>query len=412
MALPLLLMFLIQTPAVCNDVPDCRSQALAARAAGDFERFHDLAWRAVQKSKTNDPELMFLLARAQSLSGRPDDALVMLGRLADIGFVRDISVDEDFARVRRMPKWPELEERLRAIGSSASAPSVLRRDKPDPSALSRRSGEAAEAELPSTHDFDPSDVDPVGLARDVVSRRLVLGDRKNARLLVIDDLSHHVVNLVSAKSAGFYKDVTGFAIDDRRGDLWVVSTEPGDAAQLSRLHKLQLVSGRVLEEIEAPPGSRLAGVGVAPDGVVYAIDAADARLLRLRVGSRTLDPVVHIQSGTPSAIAVADDRTVYVAAGDDVVHVDTSAHTVIAIKGRGNLGGIESLTWHAGALICVQRRDAGPAIVRAVFDPSGTRVVSTHVLATDVQDDSPIGATGSSVYYLQAPGKVGHVDIR
>ena len=49
--------------------------------------FHDLAWRAVQKGKPNDPDLMLLLARAQSLSGRPGDALVMLGRIVDLGAV-------------------------------------------------------------------------------------------------------------------------------------------------------------------------------------------------------------------------------------------------------------------------------------------------------------------------------------
>ena len=73
------------TPATCATTADCSTQAEAAAAAGDYEAFHDLAWRAVQKGKPNDPRLMYLLARAQSLSGRPDDALVMLGRLADAG---------------------------------------------------------------------------------------------------------------------------------------------------------------------------------------------------------------------------------------------------------------------------------------------------------------------------------------
>ena len=91
-----------QQSDICSDVADCRTQALAARAAGDYERFHDLAWRAVQKGKPNDPELMYLVARAQSLSGLPDDALVMLGRLADRGAVADAETNPDFARVRAM----------------------------------------------------------------------------------------------------------------------------------------------------------------------------------------------------------------------------------------------------------------------------------------------------------------------
>ncbi|MEZ5288579.1 MAG: hypothetical protein R2712_27985 [Vicinamibacterales bacterium] len=40
---------------------------------GAFERAHDRAWRAVQQGPKDDPALLFLLARAQALSGRPED---------------------------------------------------------------------------------------------------------------------------------------------------------------------------------------------------------------------------------------------------------------------------------------------------------------------------------------------------
>ena len=76
-------------PPACADVAACREAAVAAAGRQDFEAFHDLAWRAAQKSRPNDPELMYLLARAQSLSGRPGDALVMLRRLAQMGVATD-----------------------------------------------------------------------------------------------------------------------------------------------------------------------------------------------------------------------------------------------------------------------------------------------------------------------------------
>src|SRR6188472_1135851 len=89
---------LLQAPAECSDVRDCRQKALDAATAGDYERFHDLAWRAVQKGKANDPELMYLLARAQSLSGRPGDALVMLQRLTQMGVATAVATSDDFRR--------------------------------------------------------------------------------------------------------------------------------------------------------------------------------------------------------------------------------------------------------------------------------------------------------------------------
>src|SRR4051812_12459044 len=80
----LLFFFLSQSSPGCADSADCRRQAVDASTRGDYELAHDLAWRAVQKGKPNDPDLMLVLARAQALSGRPGDALVMLGRLADL----------------------------------------------------------------------------------------------------------------------------------------------------------------------------------------------------------------------------------------------------------------------------------------------------------------------------------------
>src|SRR5437763_16460706 len=103
----LLLLLVLQSPPACADAASCRAEAEAAAGRGEYETFHDLAWRAVQKGRPNDPALMFLLARAQALSGRPDDAIVMLGRLADLHAPIDLSL-ADFDRARRLPAWSAL----------------------------------------------------------------------------------------------------------------------------------------------------------------------------------------------------------------------------------------------------------------------------------------------------------------
>lgn len=93
-----------QTPD-CRDAQECRELALEARARRAYETFHDLAWRAVQTGRPNDPDLMYLLARAQALSGRRRDAVIMLRRLAEAGVATDAATDEDFRRVRELPDW-------------------------------------------------------------------------------------------------------------------------------------------------------------------------------------------------------------------------------------------------------------------------------------------------------------------
>src|ERR1700722_11719249 len=112
---------LFQAPSVaprveCREWHECRQLALDAYNSGDYERFHDLAWRTVQTGPPRDPDLMFLLARAQSLSGRPHDALIMLGRLAEMGVATDTAANDDFRLVRTLPDWPRVEALIAAVG--------------------------------------------------------------------------------------------------------------------------------------------------------------------------------------------------------------------------------------------------------------------------------------------------------
>src|SRR3954468_24815659 len=107
----------------CRSAEDCRQLALAAAGREEFETFHDLAWRAVQLGRKNDPSLMYLLARAQSLSGRPNDAIVMLARIVAMGVPVDAATSEDFRRVRALPGWPELAAKISPPASTPDMPS-------------------------------------------------------------------------------------------------------------------------------------------------------------------------------------------------------------------------------------------------------------------------------------------------
>jgi hypothetical protein len=126
MTMPTLLfvsLWLLQTPSPpCANWQSCREQALEAAARGEHETFHDLAWRAMQTRGARDPDLMLLLARAQSLSGRPGDALVMLQRLADMGIAADVASDEDFRRVRALPGLGRRAGRDRRAGPAGACP--------------------------------------------------------------------------------------------------------------------------------------------------------------------------------------------------------------------------------------------------------------------------------------------------
>jgi hypothetical protein len=405
----LFLFFQTLSPA-CGDARDCREQALAAASAGDYERFHDLAWRAVQKGRPNDPELMYLLARAQSLSGRPDDALVMLGRIADLGVPTDAATNPDFAGVRLLPNWPALAAKLGAAPASA-APVPSAPPAPSPVAPG---APAAPAPPSAAITFDPPLADPVGLAHDAVSRRFVLGDRREGRLVIVDEVSHHVVNYVSAVSAGFYDDLTGFAIDARRGDLWVVSAKGTADAASAVLHKLQLVSGRTLLEAPLPDAlrpARFSAVAVAEDGAVYVLDSIGSRLFRLRPGTRTLEMVMRLHMDGLSALASVDARTLYVANEDGLSRVDLDARVAKPVKSVEELTGFGALAWRNGSLVGIESFEDESAIVRVRLDAAGTRAVGRDVLVTSLHRTAGTLA-GTAYYYLAEKGAIRRLDLR
>src|SRR5262245_47683280 len=398
----------LQAPSSCADAAACRAEAEAAAARGEFETFHDLAWRAVQKGRPNDPALMLLLARAQARSARPDDAIVMLGRLLDLHASVDLALsDFDYARLR--PGWAALESRV--TGVPAAAPGAAAPGAPAPDAprapLEPRAPDSPRASdappAADALDFDPpADLAPFAIAHDAVSRRFVIGDAASRRLLVVDEVSKHVVPYVSASSAGFYDELTGLAVDDRRGDLWVVSAKGGDAGSSSVVHKLQLVSGRGLMDLRPADAAlpvRFVDVAVAPDGTVFALDAAGPRVFRLRPGARALEAAQRFEARGVRAIAAVDEHTVFVGSDGGLLRLDLAARSAQPIKGVDDLGGFVSLAWRNGGLGGGQPAKGASLVVRVALDGSGTRAQPRAILAASA---SGIVGTlaGGNFFYL------------
>jgi len=247
-----------------------------------------------------------------------------------------------------------------------------------------------------------------------VSRRFVIGDRRAHRLLIVDEVSKNTVNYVSASSAGFYEELTAFAIDARRGDLWVTSARGTGDEAASVVHKLQLVSGRTLLEARAAEKSgavRFVGVTTTPDGTVYALDAAGNRLFRAQPGSRTFNEVMRFDSAIGSAIAAADDNTLYVAGAKGLLRVDPGAKSAAAVKTPEQLTGFASLVWRSGSLIGVERVANSYLVVRVKLDPAGTRAQPRQILAAS--PSVTVGTlAGDSFYYLSDEGTIRRVPIR
>jgi hypothetical protein len=354
---PFVFVILLQTqPQVCTDVSSCRHAALEAKERKDFETFHDLAWLAYRKGRADDAELMLMVARAQSLSGRPGDAIVMLQRLAARGVATDAATSEDFEAVRSHPKWSTLNAAAAPTTESTKAPAGAASKPPateNPKAPTREARKAPAREVPKAPAIEESKaparevpkapaieeskaparevpkapaiegarapsrdsaplsfttlLSPTAVAYDGVSKRYLIADRQARRIAVVDENTGQVSTLAGALAK--LRDIDGIAIDTRQGDLWVVTSSDEGMA----LSRLQLISGRELG------AARITGVKAPIVSMAFVHGAG------LVVSDRQGDIYKLQPSGTaqkvasleyvPTAIAADPEGTLYVAAG-------------------------------------------------------------------------------------------------
>jgi hypothetical protein len=413
----------------CTEWHDCRQLALAAADRGDYETFHNLAWRAVQTGPPKDPALMFLLARAQALSGRPHDALIMLQRLADMGVASDVAANDEFVHTRELPGWPEVAARIEslnhAVGPGARSAAVGSR--PSPKAASPASSVPAPATTPAAPETPPavpaapsppSALGPQashfsiagftlgGLAYDAVSRRFLVGDRLGRKLMVVAEGANHSVDFVRADSAGF-RDIAAIEIDGRRGDLWVVSAAPADGA--GTLHKLQLVSGRLLKSFPMAAGLEpvaLVDLAVTPTGGVLVLDSAGSQLLELRSGGTVVERVMKLEAVEAASLAAGDEAgIVYVAHRDGVSRVDLRARTATRVTAPKSvsLAHLEQIRWRRHALFAIRvDPDGVRRIIRLDLNASGRAV--THATTLDApappEGQAFVAISGDELIYM------------
>ena len=344
----------------CRAWQECQQLALDAAKREDYNAFHDWAWCTMSIGPKNDPSLMILLARAQSLSGRPHDALVMLQRLASMGVATDAATSNDFERVRALPAWAEFEAKITgkpAPPRTAEAkPSGLPSDpastakpessagdvrKPEPgknepaAAAKPARGDARAPRTPGRLIFAASGLTVVGLAYDAVSGRFIVGDKNDRRLLVVGERSGHMSSLAGV-DAGF-DDISALEIDATEGDLWVVSAS--SRSLLSTLHKLQLIWGRVLASIPLSPEegpARFTDVAVTAQSI-FALDGEGRRVYRVAKTGKTLELVARLAAPECTSLVPAVDGVAYAAYDRGILRLDLTTRATMVVEPAPNM---------------------------------------------------------------------------
>ena len=359
---------------------------------------------------------MYLLARAQSLSGRPGDALVMLRRLAQMGVATDAKTNDDFRRVRELSGWAELEALMSGASSStrlsappaASAGSTPAANPAGPAPKATAPMEARSADDPGVVGvgedrlrLTAGALEPVGLAYDSASRRFVVGDGHDNKLIVADEVFNHVNDLIGAASAGFGR-LSAVEIDTRRGDLWVTSSE---ANGLASIHKLQLVSGRVLARLDMPESLKpiaIVDFAVLDSGGLLLLDSAGGRLVPVKSVAGPFERAIPLKVTGAASLATAEGK-VYVAHERGLSLVDLADGRVIEVaapKGA-SLGGLRRIRWTRGTLLALQKDGDFTRMVRIRLSRRGQAATEIEPLDRGAASaGTALTISRDAVYYV------------
>ena len=123
-------------------------------------------------------------------------------------------------------------------------------------------------------------------------------------------------------------------IDTREGDLWVVTGSGTSGDQRTTVHKLQVVSGRVLFAVPLPDSfgdARLTDVAVSPHSTIVLLDSAGRRIFTMAPKSKTIVLAARLKVALSRGVADFPEGFTHVAQG-------IFLHQRISVRGPSGQG--------------------------------------------------------------------------
>jgi hypothetical protein len=219
--------------------------------------------------------------------------------------------------------------------------------------------------------------------------------------MVLDEEFRRVNDLAAAASAGFF-GLTAVEIDRRRGDLWVANAK--DDGSETALHRLQLISGRVLQVLPLPAAhgpATFMDMALTRGGTVLALDTRGKRLFTLRAGS--YQRPLRIDGDALLSIAALDEDTAWIATTEGLLRVDLVSHTVVPVRAARNvsLTGFVHIRAHQGAILGIQPDGDRARIVRLNLDGAGVKAIAATLVAeVAIADPTSVTIDGGTLHYL------------
>lgn len=342
-----------------------RAEADAAYQRKDFAAAHD-AYAAALELRPDSPRYLHNLAATAALTGNKKEALEILQRLAALGVVTRVAVDQDFASLQGTAEFVRILRQFATNAAPQGAAKLL-------------------AELP----------DQTGILEGIAWRErtgdLFLGD-VHQRCVWRRDRAGNVTRFTAAEEK--LLGVFGLAVDEKRGALWAATSALpemfGYSASLqghAALAEFDLATGQLRRALPVPADGRAHVLGdlfVAPDGTIFLTDSIAPVVWRFTPDAPGLTQLVESSEFSSLQGLTLLDRTLLVsdyANGLFTIDLDSAAVHALAPPPRATLLGLDGLVAVPGGIVGVQNGVAPQRIVQISLSPDTHAIMKVEVLA-------------------------------
>lgn len=378
-----------QTSREITESVKLERQATADYKAKDYAKFLENIKQA-SDLRPNHARLLYTLADAYALNGKPDEALAILKRLAAMDLFFAVEKDDDFKSLFELPRFKKIQiefaENQKAINRSQKAFTIPQKD-----------------------------LIVEGIAYDKLSKRFFVGSIHKRKIVSVDKDSK--VSDFSSNADDLWS-VSGMRVDDARKVLWVTTTafpqmenfRKADDGK-SGVFKYDLLTGKLLKKylLSNDAGKHALGdLIIAKNGDVFASDSVSPNIYR--IDSRKDELEVFLTSDSFSSLqglAFSTDEKYLFAAdyskGIFRIEMKNKQIKQIAFDQNTNPIGIDGLYFHRGNLVAIQNGFRPHRVARFFLNKMRDAVTKSETLEANHADfnEPTLGVkVGNDFYYI------------
>jgi len=376
-----------QTPSEMAKAREFEVKAIEAYKAKDYPGFLSNIKQA-SDLRPNHPRILYNLAAAYGINNKPDDALVVLKRMAAMGLTFSIKDDTDFESL-----GAENRKIIEDLAGANRAPV---------------NASTAAFTIPE------EDLIPEGVTYDPATGKFYIGSTHKAKIVAID--KNGSATDFSSPSDGLWS-VAGMAVDAKRRFLWACINTNTQMKGYDKstegwagIAKYDLKTGKLVDKYLLPKTEKhvLGDLAIDGAGNVYATDSLTPTIYRLPANGKEFE--IYLNSPefvSLQGLAFSDNfKTLFVADySKGVFKIDITSKNVTLLTQSDTVAllGIDGLYFKNGKLIAIQNGLRPNRVISIEMDKAQTKALSTKTLeANHANFDEPtLGViAGNDLYYV------------